>query len=172
MSLSLRFTFSGARSCAPSEKFRAKLLQAACSLEVNLTNNSCIHIADSGLMPVNLSRMNILPTAQESDRIELLRRQYLQLLEPGLLAFPGPEMLRRPDVQRQLYEKMFHSENPMFVPDSRYQLRVLKELITRIEDAISDPEEDVGFLYLLLSGLQLWTTNFLCGQRNADHCTS
>lgn len=95
--------------------------------------------------------MNILLTAQESDRIELLRRQYLQLLEPGLLAIPGPEMLRRPDVQRQLYEKMFHSENLMFVPDSRYQLRVLKGLVSRIEDAISDPEEDVGFLYLLLS---------------------
>lgn len=85
-------------------------------------------------------------TAQELDRIELLRRQYLQLLEPTLLAIPGPEMLRRPDVQRQLYEQMFHSENLMFVPNSRYQLRVLKELVFRIENSISDPEEDVGFL--------------------------
>ena len=85
-------------------------------------------------------------SAQESDQIELLRRQYLQLLEPEMLAIPSPAMLRRPDVQRQLYERMFRSDNLMFVPNSRYQLRVLKKLITRIENTISDPEEDVGFL--------------------------
>jgi len=96
---------------------------------------------------IQSSRMEKPLTGQESDRIELLRRQYLQLLGPDLLAMPGPELLRRPDVQRQLYEKMFHSENLMFVPNNRYQLRVLKELVTRIENIISDPEEDVGFLY-------------------------
>jgi hypothetical protein len=114
-------------------------------------------------------------TGQESDRMELLRRQYLQLLEPELLAIPGPEMLRRPDVQRQLYKKMFHSESLVFVPNRRYQLRVLKELVTRIENAISDPEEDVGFLYL--SGCRCLSLHssgnkLLCGQHRRVHFNS
>ena len=90
--------------------------------------------------------MDMSLTVRESDQIELLRRQYFQLLEPNLLAIPGPELLRRPEVQRQVYEKMFRSEKLMFVPNDRYRLRVLKELVSRIENAISDPEEDVGFL--------------------------
>lgn len=89
-------------------------------------------------------KMYIL-SAEESGQIDLLRRQYLQLLEPGLLTFPPAELLKRPDVQHLLYHNMFNTENPMFAPTGRYQLRVLKELVRRIETAFTDPEEDVGF---------------------------
>ncbi len=84
-------------------------------------------------------------SASNAELIELLRKQYLQLLEPDLLAIPGPDMLRRPEVQHLLYEEMFHSENLKFAPDSRYQLRVLKKVISRIESSIADPDQDVGF---------------------------
>ncbi len=90
--------------------------------------------------------MEMVPLSpSDADSIELLRKQYLQLLEPELLAIPGPEMLRRPEVQHLLYENMFHPEHLKFAPDSRYQLRVLKKLISRIESSIADPDEDVGF---------------------------
>lgn len=110
--------------------------------------------------------MEISLARQKSDGVELFRRQYLQLLELNLLTIPDPKILIRPDVQRQLYEKMFKSENVMFAPNRRYQLRVLKELVTRIENAISDPEEDVGFLYLLGRCDLLFSGNkLLCDQR-------
>ena len=81
-------------------------------------------------------------------QIEILCRQFLQVLEPELLAIPGPEMLRKLDVQQLLYKQMFCTQNLMFAPSSRYQLRVLKALVSKIEQSISDPEEDVGFPYL------------------------
>ncbi len=84
-------------------------------------------------------------SARESGQVDLLRRQYLQLLEPDLLTIPSVEMLRRPDVQHLLYDNMFNSDNLMFAPTGRYQLRVVKELVLRIETSFADPEEDVGF---------------------------
>ncbi|KAI9873659.1 MAG: hypothetical protein M1830_010742 [Pleopsidium flavum] len=81
-------------------------------------------------------------SVRESGQIDLLRRQYLQLLEPDLLAIPSVEMLRKPNVQQLLYNEMFNSDNSMFAPTGRYQLRVLKELVLRLESSFTDPEED------------------------------
>lgn len=75
--------------------------------------------------------------------VELLRRQYLQLLDLDELAIPSADILRRPEVQEQMYNTMFKTEDVKFPVPPRYQLRVLKKLLKDIENAIEDPEEDV-----------------------------
>ena len=86
----------------------------------------------------------------------LFRRQYLQLFEPDFLAWPPKALLRDPDAQRWLYQNLFDAEKRSRLPSDRYQLRVLKVLVAKIEQSIEDPEEDVGneslpsHLYLIL----------------------
>ncbi|KAI1426386.1 putative methyltransferase-domain-containing protein [Xylaria sp. FL1777] len=75
-------------------------------------------------------------------QLRLLRRQYLQLFEPDFLAWPHPQLLRRSDAQAWLFKHLFdESRNPRLPPE-RYQLRVLRPLVARIEKSIQDPEED------------------------------
>jgi hypothetical protein len=76
--------------------------------------------------------------------LRVFRRQYLQCLEPDFLAWPDPLLLKESDVQRWLYEQLFDTARISRLPPERYQFRVLKPLIARIERAIRDPEEDVG----------------------------
>ncbi|KAF2862431.1 hypothetical protein K470DRAFT_256065 [Piedraia hortae CBS 480.64] len=75
--------------------------------------------------------------------IELLvfRRQYLQLLEPEFLQWPPKQLLKDPSTQLWL-SKIFGQSDNERLPPPRYQLRVLKQLVARIEDCIEDPEED------------------------------
>ena len=78
------------------------------------------------------------------DSIELLRRQYLQLLDPDELALPNPELLRLPSTQSRMYDRMFNEAKKVYPPPERYKFRVLKRLVGALEQAIEDPEEDVG----------------------------
>ena len=79
----------------------------------------------------------------------LFRRQYLQLFEPDFLAWPPKKLLRDPDVQAWLYQNLFNANQNPRLPPERYQFRVLKPLLAKIEQAIEDPEEDVGVTYSL-----------------------
>jgi len=81
---------------------------------------------------------------RDMESVELLRRQYLQLLDPEELAFPGPSLLRLPDVQARIYETMFEESKLQYAPPERYRFRVLKRLVKALEQSIEDPEEDVG----------------------------
>ncbi|KAL1305943.1 hypothetical protein AAFC00_004084 [Neodothiora populina] len=74
------------------------------------------------------------------DRIRLFRRQYLQLLDQQHITWPSAEHLRNANVQEWLFEQCFTGY--AFLPPARYQLRVLKTLVAKVEDAIVDPEED------------------------------
>ncbi|KXS93513.1 hypothetical protein AC579_6419 [Pseudocercospora musae] len=74
----------------------------------------------------------------------LFRRQYFQLHEPDFLAWPPKQLLRDSSVQAWLYAKLFDGEKNSYLPAERYQFRVLKPLVSRIEEAIENPEEDVG----------------------------
>ena len=76
-------------------------------------------------------------------RVELLRRQYLQMLEPEKLTLPGKEELILPQTQANIFSTMFNEENISFVPPARYRFRVLKKIIAALEQSIVDPEEDV-----------------------------
>lgn len=77
-------------------------------------------------------------------QILLFRRQYLQLFEPDFLAWPPKQLLRDADVQAWIYHNLFDSDRNTYLPPGRYQYRVLKLLLAKIEQAIEDPEEDVG----------------------------
>ncbi|KAI0454443.1 putative methyltransferase-domain-containing protein [Xylaria acuta] len=80
--------------------------------------------------------------ADVDSQLLLLRRQYLQLFEPDFLAWPHAQLLRRSDAQAWLFKYLFdESRNPRLPPE-RYQLRVLRPLISRIEKSIQDPDED------------------------------
>lgn len=75
---------------------------------------------------------------------ELLRRQYLQMMNPDRLALLSTDLLC-PQRQSDIYESMFNESNLIYPPPERYRFRVLKKIVTVLEAAIEDPEEDVGF---------------------------
>ena len=75
--------------------------------------------------------------------VELLRRQYLQCLDPENLALPKPEILRVPETQKRIYEGLFEESKLKFPPPERYRFRVLKKILAALEEAIEDPDEDV-----------------------------
>lgn len=77
-------------------------------------------------------------------QILLFRRQYLQLFQPDFLSWPPKELLRDVGVQTWLYNNLFNNEKYPRLPSERYQLRVLKPLLSKIEQSIENPEEDVG----------------------------
>lgn len=79
-----------------------------------------------------------------SPEINLLRRQFLQLLDPSALNVPESQVLKRPEIQNQIYALMFRDDSLQYSPPSRYRLRVLKLLVTALENAMDDPDEDVG----------------------------
>lgn len=79
-------------------------------------------------------------------QLVLFRRQYLQLFEPDFLAWPPKSLLRDAGVQQWLYKHCFDTDNNPHLPSDRYRLRVLKPLVRKVEQAIEDPEEDVGYL--------------------------
>lgn len=72
------------------------------------------------------------------------RRQYFQLFEPDFLAWPPKSLLRDAGVQQWLYKQCFDTDANQYLPSDRYRLRVLKPLLRKVEQAIEDPEEDVG----------------------------
>lgn len=75
--------------------------------------------------------------------IELLRRQYLQCLDPEQLKLPKPEILKLPEIQSQIHAHMFDDGRLKYPPPERYRFRVLKRILAALERAIEDPEEDV-----------------------------
>jgi hypothetical protein len=77
-------------------------------------------------------------------QLVLFRRQYLQLFEPDFLAWPPKSLLRDAGVQQWLYKQCFDTDTNPYLPSDRYRLRVLKPLLRKVEQAIEDPEQDVG----------------------------
>lgn len=69
--------------------------------------------------------------------------QYFQLVEPRELCVPSAEAIVRPAVQAAIYEQMFNEATVWPLPPAGYRTRVLKMIISRIEESISNPEEDV-----------------------------
>jgi hypothetical protein len=75
--------------------------------------------------------------------IRLFRRQYLQLLDTQTLTWPSPETLRSSHAQEWIYENLFQTDVSHFLPPERYRLRILKLLMSKVEQSIVDPDEDV-----------------------------
>ncbi|GKT59983.1 FAM86A protein [Colletotrichum tofieldiae] len=70
------------------------------------------------------------------DPVERFCYQYLQL-EPAL-DYPAADVIREQRAQDTVYKKLFSEEGPRYSPPARYRLRVLKELVARIEASIED----------------------------------
>lgn len=81
--------------------------------------------------------------ASAAPAVQRFCRQCLQA-EP-LPDFPGPELLRQDDVQEYLYTQLFapnpNDEESPLTP--AYSLRVLKALVSKIEESIDDWDEHV-----------------------------
>jgi hypothetical protein len=78
-------------------------------------------------------------------QVLLFRRQYLQLFDPDFLTWPPKQLLKLSAIQSWIYMNLFDGEKNSMLPPPRYQLRVLKPLLARIEKSIEDPNQDVGF---------------------------
>ena len=76
----------------------------------------------------------------------LFRRQYLQTFESDFLAWPPKQLLKDNSVQTWLYNNLFDSDKNPLQPTLKYQIKVLKHLISKIEKSIEDTEEDVGWI--------------------------
>ncbi|RFU81983.1 hypothetical protein TARUN_213 [Trichoderma arundinaceum] len=73
-------------------------------------------------------------------QVDRFCRQYLQLEQT--LDYPESQSLRRSDVQDAIYLRLFADDSlPGGSPPLRYQVRVLKELVSRIEASIDDWDE-------------------------------
>ncbi|OAK97144.1 hypothetical protein IQ06DRAFT_296350 [Phaeosphaeriaceae sp. SRC1lsM3a] len=79
--------------------------------------------------------------ADTTRQLQVLQRQYFQLVEPQNLRWPE-DILKQSDVQAWMFREMFDAESIKSPPPDRYQLRVLKMLISKLERAIENPEED------------------------------
>ncbi|KAF1834894.1 hypothetical protein BDW02DRAFT_316006 [Decorospora gaudefroyi] len=77
-----------------------------------------------------------------SSQLRILLRQYFQLVEPHQLRWPDDSILKAPEVQSWFFENLFDTANITSPPPDRYQLRILKQLIAKLERSINDPEED------------------------------
>ncbi|AEO63714.1 uncharacterized protein THITE_2109257 [Thermothielavioides terrestris NRRL 8126] len=75
------------------------------------------------------------PAFQISPQVARFCWQVLQL--DSAPEFPDAELLRAEDVQEAIYERVFDDAVALPLP-RRYQLRILTELIARIESAIED----------------------------------
>lgn len=74
--------------------------------------------------------------------IDTLVAQYFQLVEVPRLAIPNGRELINPATQHAVYDRMFDA-CLWPLPPVNYQTRVLKMILSRLEESISDPEEDV-----------------------------
>lgn len=78
----------------------------------------------------------IVESYQGSESVDRFCRQYLQLERD--LDFPSPTLLREEHIQNELYRRIFSDRPDSHPPPPRYKLRVLKELVKRIEASIDD----------------------------------
>ncbi|KAI2465410.1 FAM86A protein [Annulohypoxylon bovei var. microspora] len=83
-----------------------------------------------------MNNMTLEQAELKSHAIDRFCRQYLQLERD--LDYPSSTLLREADVQDTLYNRIFDDGAINYSPPPRYQLRVLKELMSRIEASIED----------------------------------
>ncbi|KAK7214961.1 hypothetical protein V2G26_002964 [Clonostachys chloroleuca] len=71
-----------------------------------------------------------------SKEVDRFCHQYLQV-EPSL-DFPSQEFLRLSEVQDALYARLFADGAVRYGPPARYQTKILKELVAKVEASIDD----------------------------------
>lgn len=66
--------------------------------------------------------------------------QYLQM--ESHLDYPDGRIMRSPEVQKQIFDRIFANQSTSSPKKTSVQLRTLKELVRRIQDNISEEETD------------------------------
>ncbi|KAF5973846.1 protein FAM86A [Fusarium bulbicola] len=94
--------------------------------------------------------------SSSSKQVDRFCYQYLQLQSD--LDYPEASLLKTSQVQDAFYERLFADGAVRYGPPPRFQLRVLKELMSRIEASIDDWEE-YGVSDDLMSALSLFLAN-------------
>jgi hypothetical protein len=74
-------------------------------------------------------------------RVNRFCYQCLQLEQ--VLDYPEGEILRRPEAQDVIFHNVFSDETVRYGPPARYRVKVLKELVKRIEASIEDWDQHV-----------------------------
>ncbi len=87
--------------------------------------------------------MEIQLSPDASKALDRFCRQYFQL--HAELDYPDPEHLRNVEFQEAIYSTIFKEDSVQRLPPVRYQLRVLKELVKRIEQSVLDWDEKVWY---------------------------
>ncbi|KAF2497503.1 hypothetical protein BU16DRAFT_605982 [Lophium mytilinum] len=90
-------------------------------------------------------------SVSQQGQLDLLRREYLQLVEIEHIRWPDAALLKTADTQAWIYEKLIDRDMLQSPPPDRYQVRFLKSLVSKIESAIEDPEEEVRHYLHFLS---------------------
>lgn len=92
----------------------------------------------------------------DQSAIDLFCYQYLQL-QPRL-DYPGGRLLKRADVQDELFRRICadHADSDSPPRNARFQLRTLKELARRIQASIGDEETDEYVCGSLRLHAQVW----------------
>lgn len=112
---------------------------------------------------------NMSINSAEMMQLRILQRQYLQLVDPSQLRWPDAQVMKRLEVQSWMFLRMFDESNVKSPPPERYQLRVLKLLISKLERSIVDPEEDVRFP---ISSSHIFPRDFAisCALHSSSYC--
>ncbi|QIX00357.1 hypothetical protein AMS68_005874 [Peltaster fructicola] len=100
-----------------------------------------------------------MATENIDTQLRIFQRQYLQLLDPDFLTWPAKALLRNVSSQEWLYRNLFLEQQGRYLPPVRYQFRVLKSLLAKIEQAIDDPDQDEISDSLMSHFSELLTSN-------------
>lgn len=93
-----------------------------------------------------MAALNLGMIPEDLQSVVRFCNQFLQL-ERGL-DYPGSRLLREEHVQAFLFNRLFSDGAVPYPPPPRYQLRVLKELMPRIESSIEDWEQHVSLSWM------------------------
>lgn len=88
-------------------------------------------------------------TVDDTSHLSRFRAQCLQLLDLDGLSWPSSSILRKATAQEWLFKNLFDRMQLQYLPNDRYQTRILKRLLELINGAIEDPDEDVRMTTLL-----------------------
>ena len=89
--------------------------------------------------------------AQISTQVSRFCWQNLQV-DPAPV-FPDAALLREEEVQETIHKKVFSDEVPLR-PPPRYQIKILKELMAKVESSIEDWDQHVGADLLPISEIE------------------
>ncbi|DAA79861.1 TPA_exp: Uncharacterized protein A8136_0634 [Trichophyton benhamiae CBS 112371] len=78
----------------------------------------------------------------EASGLRLLAAQYFQAVEVQSLRFPPGNVLLKLPVQQWINRNMFCEDTVWPLPPLNYRTRVLKMILSTIEESFTDPEED------------------------------